>query len=29
VVPGREDEIIRPAQGESYRHEMVIKFSAK
>jgi aldose 1-epimerase len=29
VVPGREDEIIRPAQGESYHHEMVIKFSAE
>ena len=29
VRPGREDEIIRPARGESYRHKMVIKFSAE
>ena len=29
VHPGREDEIIRPDQGESYRHKMVIKFSAE
>jgi aldose 1-epimerase len=29
VTPGREDEIIRPAQGETYSHEMVIKFSAE
>ena len=29
VIPGREDEIIRPDQGESYHHQMVIKFSAE
>ena len=29
VIPGREDEIIRPDQGESYSHTMVIKFSAE
>src|SRR6185369_10755788 len=29
VTPGREDEIIRPAQGETYSHQMVIKFSAE
>jgi aldose 1-epimerase len=29
VVPGREDEIIRPEQHERYRHKMVIKFSAE
>jgi aldose 1-epimerase len=29
VNPGREDEIIRPAQGERYEHQMVIKFSAE
>jgi hypothetical protein len=29
VHPGREDEIIRPDQGERYSHTMVIKFSAE
>jgi aldose 1-epimerase len=29
VHPGREDEIIRPDQGETYSHKMVIKFSAE
>jgi aldose 1-epimerase len=29
VKPGREDEIIRPDQGECYHHQMVIKFSAE
>lgn len=29
VKPGREDEIIRPDQGECYSHQMVIKFSAE
>jgi aldose 1-epimerase len=29
VHPGREDEIVRPEKGESYRHRMVIKFSAE
>jgi len=29
VNPGREDEIIRPAKGESYSHQMVITFSAE
>jgi aldose 1-epimerase len=29
VHPGREDEIIRPDQGETYRHKMVITFSAE
>lgn len=29
VRPGREDEIIRPRQGETYHHHMVIKFSAE
>jgi len=29
VKPGREDEIIRPDQGEKYSHQMVIKFSAE
>ena len=29
VHPGREDGIIRPDQGETYRHKMVITFSAE
>ena len=29
VKPGREDEIIRPDRGETYSHEMVIKFCAE
>jgi aldose 1-epimerase len=29
VHAGREDEIIRPEQGEKYSHTMVIKFSAE
>jgi aldose 1-epimerase len=29
VRPGREDEIVRPAQGETYSHQMVIRFSAE
>jgi galactose mutarotase-like enzyme len=29
VIPGREDEIIRPENGETYSHQMVIRFSAE
>jgi aldose 1-epimerase len=29
VQPGREDEIVRPAQGETYSHTMTLKFSAE
>jgi len=29
VRPGREDEIIRPARGETYHHRMVIRFGAQ
>jgi aldose 1-epimerase len=29
VKPGREDEIIRPADGETYCHHMVIQFTAE
>jgi aldose 1-epimerase len=29
VRPGREDEIIRPGEGETYSHQMIIKFSAE